>query len=93
MRKGELSATRSVLYRAVRVMTGKDVKHHVKPIIDTFLTAIKQELRSGRKIRLQGFGVFEMKFYRPRMGNRVNGGGRVPIPARWKPRFKPSRVF
>jgi len=59
----------------------------VRPIVERIFLKILKHLLNGRDIRINGFGVFEVKFYKEkRLKNLLNKDDSV-CPPRFVPRF------
>lgn len=61
--------------------------------LDAAITAISQELTSGGKVQLVGFGSFEVKERAARMGKNPRTGESVPIPAGKAVAFKCGKAL
>jgi len=57
------------------------------------LAAVKESLRSGRKVNLSGFGSFEIKVREARQGRNPKTGAAISIPRKKRIKFTPSRLF
>lgn len=62
-------------------------KENVKIVVDEVFRAIASALYVGEKVKVQGFGNFEMKETSSRTGRSFATGGTVSIPAGRKPVF------
>ncbi len=60
-------------------------------IVDTLFDAVIGALRSGDKIEIRGFGSFRTRQRNARTGRNPKTGGRVDVPAKRVPFFKPSK--
>lgn len=58
-------------------------------VIDTVYAAIAR----GEKVAITGFGVFERRDRRPRIGRNPATGARVDVPASRVPAFRPGTEF
>lgn len=67
----------------------KEVVH----VVNAFLESLKQALVEGRRIELRGFGVFEPKRKKRRIGRNPQTLETVVIPERVVIHFKPSRII
>ncbi|MCS7245201.1 MAG: HU family DNA-binding protein [candidate division WOR-3 bacterium] len=65
-------------------------KKDSKSAVDAVLSAIKDALSKGQKVRLIGFGTFEVRKRSARKGKNPKTGQTINIPARKVPAFKPS---
>ena len=62
-------------------------------IVDRVFTKIVEDVASGRKVRIAGFGVFEPKKRAPRTARNPRTNEPVLIPARVLPVFTPGKEF
>lgn len=62
-------------------------------IIDGILTEIKNNIKLGNEVKLQGFGTFKPKTSKSRIGRDPRTGERVDVPAKKKVGFKVSKEF
>ncbi len=83
MNKNDLVAT--VAERAG--LTKKDSEKAVNAVIDSIQDALKQ----GDKVALVGFGTFEVRARKPRMGRNPQTGQSIKIPASKVPAFKAGK--
>ncbi len=60
-------------------------------IVNTFFNCIYEELVSGNKIELRGFGSFKVKERRSRVGRNPKTGDKVRVPPKKIPYFKPGK--
>jgi DNA-binding protein HU-beta len=65
----------------------------VARVVDTATEVIKASVSRGRKVALVGFGTFERRQRRPRVGRNPHTGDAVRIPARRVPSFRPGTAF
>ena len=68
-------------------LTVKDVEAAVKTILEGMI----QSLVKGRRIKLRGFGSFELNYRPPRTGRNPKSGNRVSVPGKFVPHFKAGR--
>ena len=66
-------------------------KKDVKLVIDTFLGDIKAHLDKNIKVQLTGFGTFEIRERKERLGVRPGTTEQITIPASKYPAFKPGK--
>ena len=66
-------------------------KKDVKDVIDTFLSKITQHLDSTYRVQLTGFGTFEVRKRKARMGVRPGTTERIEIPESKYPAFRPGK--
>ncbi len=62
-------------------------------IVDRVFAKIVEEVVSGHKVRIAGFGVFELKKRAPRTARNPRTNEPVLIPARELPVFTPGKEF
>ncbi|MEO0144573.1 MAG: HU family DNA-binding protein [candidate division WOR-3 bacterium] len=65
-------------------------KKEAKAAVDAVFSAIKDALAKGQKVRLIGFGTFEVRKRSARKGKNPKTGQTINIPARKVPAFKAS---
>jgi DNA-binding protein HU-beta len=65
----------------------------VARVVDTATEVIKASVSRGRRVALVGFGTFERRQRRPRVGRNPHTGDAVHIPARRMPSFRPGTAF
>ncbi len=77
------------MIKVIASQTGQKVET-VKQMLDTFFQATYHNLAAGRSVKLRGFGTFEVKIGKPRVGRNPNHPerGQVSIPARPVVRFR-----
>ncbi len=68
-------------------MTKKDSARAVDAVFDT----IKEQLKTGEKVQLVGFGSFEVKQREARVGRNPKTMEEIRIPARRVPVFRPGK--
>ncbi|HPY96052.1 MAG TPA: HU family DNA-binding protein [Candidatus Cloacimonadota bacterium] len=84
--------TKADLVKRVAQDTGM-LRREVAQIVDSFLITVKEVLKDGEHIEIRGFGTFDTKMRKPRMGRNPKTEEKVPVPARRVPTFKYSRGF
>ncbi len=65
-------------------------KKEAKAAVDAFISAVKEALSKGERVRLIGFGTFEVRQRNARKGINPRTKKTITIPARKVPVFKPS---
>jgi len=65
----------------------------VKHVIDEFCDTIISEVKSGNKVRINGFGTFELRERKSKKGRNPQTGEQIIIPERSVPFFRPSKEF
>ena len=68
-------------------LTFKDVEQAVKIILEHMVIT----LSSGERVEIRGFGSFELRYRRPRIGRNPKSGEAVFVPAKFIPRFKTGK--
>lgn len=68
-------------------------KKKCEDALDAFVTAIGDVLKSGEKVKLLGFGTFEVKGRAARIGRNPRTKEPVDIPASKQPTFKPGKAL
>lgn len=63
----------------------------VRVIIETFMDEVKKIFYNDDRLELRGFGVFENKFRKGRIGRNPKTMKEVKILDRWVPSYKPPR--
>jgi DNA-binding protein HU-beta len=65
----------------------------VKKIVDEFLGTVSEALAEEQRVELRGFGVFEFRPVKSRVGRNPKTGEEVVIPAGNKLVFKSSKII
>ncbi|HEV8571838.1 MAG TPA: HU family DNA-binding protein [Actinomycetota bacterium] len=65
----------------------------VARVVDTATEVIKTSVSRGKRVALVGFGTFERRQRRQRVGRNPHTGQAVRIPARRMPSFRPGTAF
>ncbi len=68
-------------------LTYKDVEFAVKIMIEQ----MAQNLSTGERIEIRGFGSFSLHFRPPRTGRNPKTGDSVPLEGKYVPHFKPGK--
>jgi len=63
----------------------------VRVIIEAFMEEVKGVFYNDDRLELRGFGVFENKFRKGRIGRNPKTMEEVKIQNRWVPSYKPPR--
>jgi nucleoid DNA-binding protein len=82
--------TRQQLIEAVAGRTDAK-KSEVEAILEAILETIADSLVSGERVDFRGFGNFEVKETKARMGRNLATGEAISIAANRKATFKPSK--
>jgi len=75
------------LHEELKTYSLKDVAYVVDIIFDSMTNAIK----NGERIELRGFGSFEIRVRKPRMGRNPKSGAEVKLRERKVPFFKTGK--
>jgi integration host factor beta subunit len=75
------------LQEELKAYSLKDVTYVVNIIFDSMIDAIKR----GERIELRGFGSFEVRERKPRMGRNPKSGAQVKLDERKVPFFKTGK--
>jgi integration host factor subunit alpha len=68
-------------------------KKESNKIVELILETIKETLERGEKVKISGFGNFEIRQKKPRIGRNPQTGEEIEISARHVLTFKPSQVL
>lgn len=77
------------VYERVGGFSKKEAAEVVEAVFDT----MKETLASGEKIKISGFGNFDVRDKKQRVGRNPQTGDPIPISARRVLTFKPSQVL
>lgn len=61
--------------------------------IDTFCEVIGEALRSGERVKIEGFGAFDVKEVKGRVGKNFANNKPMPIPDKKVPVFSPGVIL
>ena len=61
--------------------------------VDSVFKAIRAALQDGAKVRISGFGTFEVRDRKARVGRNPRTGETVPIPATRAPAFRAAQAL
>ncbi len=84
--------TKADLVEAVHTKVGFSKKESAD-IVEMVFDTMKETLESGSKIKISGFGNFEVRDKRSRVGRNPQTGDVIEISARRVLAFKPSQVL
>jgi integration host factor subunit beta len=84
MTKSELI---DLLAQRQKHLTYKDVEFAVKTMIEQ----MAQNLSTGERIEIRGFGSFSLHYRPPRLGRNPKTGESVPLAGKYVPHFKPGK--
>lgn len=65
-------------------------KQDAKRAVDAAFEIVADLLSSGERVQIHGFGVFDVKDTKPRVGRNPRTGEAISIPAGKKVAFKPA---
>ena len=68
-------------------------KKDATEIVESVFALVKSTLETGEKIKISGFGIFEVKEKVARRGRNPQTGGTIEISARRVLTFKPSQIL
>ncbi|MFK7988268.1 MAG: integration host factor subunit alpha [Sandaracinaceae bacterium] len=77
------------VYERVGGFSKKEAAEVVEAVFDT----MKETLADGEKIKISGFGNFDVRDKKERVGRNPQTGDPIPISARRVLTFKPSQVL
>jgi DNA-binding protein HU-beta len=80
------------LIKSVVETTGLS-KKDVTTVVDTVFDKITEALVNGDKVKLHGFGNFEVRERAARKGRNPQTGEEIEIPASKTPAFKPAQAL
>ncbi|RUO40993.1 integration host factor subunit beta [Pseudidiomarina aestuarii] len=84
MTKSELIQQLSSLYPD---LSPRQVEDAVKELIEQ----MAQQLSSGGRIEIRGFGSFSLHYRAPRVGRNPKTGAKVELDGKYVPHFKPGK--
>ena len=61
--------------------------------IDTFCEVIGEALKSGERVKIEGFGAFDVKEVKGRVGKNFANNKPMPIPDKKVPVFSPGVIL
>jgi integration host factor subunit beta len=83
--------TKSELIDAVAAANNDITRREAEVVVSTVFAAISEELSSGGRVELRGFGSFSIKKRDSRTGRNPKTGESVFVPAKVVPHFKPGK--
>lgn len=84
--------TKSDLARKIHEKIGITQREASKHV-ESLLSLIKETLEAGERVKISGFGVFEIKQKKNRRGRNPQTGESITIEARKVLTFKPSNML
>jgi integration host factor subunit alpha len=85
--------TKAEIIDAVYDKVGGFSKKEAAEIVESVFDTMKEVLAEGEKIKISGFGNFDVRPKRERVGRNPQTGAPIPISARKVLTFKPSQVL
>ena len=61
--------------------------------IDTFCEVVGEALKNGERVKIEGFGAFDVKEVRGRVGKNFANNKPLPIPDKKVPVFSPGVIL
>lgn len=83
---------RDELVSTIALKTGQS-KSAVNEVIKAFVETVQDEVSTGGKVALVGFGTFERIATNAREGRNPQTGATVTIPAGFRPKFAVGATF
>ena len=68
-------------------------KKDVEAVLNSFISVVTKELKSGERVQLVGFGTFEVTERAARTGRNPSTQETIEIPASKAPRFKVGKAL
>jgi len=68
-------------------------KREAEAAVNAFVESIEQALRQGERVNLVGFGTFQVRERKPRVGRNPQTGEEIRIPAGRVPAFKAGKAL
>jgi integration host factor subunit alpha len=90
--EGSCDMTKADIVEKIHSKTGLPKKDS-SALVESVLSIMKHTLESGEKIKIAGFGNFEIKQKKHRVGRNPQTGDALTIEARKVLTFKPSNVL
>jgi len=79
------------MVEGVSKLTGSRVE--AQRIVDWLFSTMRESLRRGEKVVVQGFGSFHVVMRKPKKGRNIKTGEEVLIPARQAIKFRKGKDF
>lgn len=90
--RSENTITRVDIINHVSEKTGLS-KVEARSALEHILDYIESSLKAGKRIEIRGFGVFQTRMAKPRVGRNIQKGESFMIPERKKVVFKVSQTL
>ncbi|AXA34978.1 MAG: HU family DNA-binding protein [Candidatus Hydrogenedentota bacterium] len=84
--------TKQEIANQLRQRTGMSQRQAMQAV-ELFLETVKEALKKGEKVSLVGFGTFQPKFKRARLGRNPKSKQQIEVPAKTVVVFKPGKLF
>lgn len=68
-------------------------KNDVSTVLEAFFAVVKTSLSNGENVYVRGFGSFNVKERKQKVGRIISQNTSIVIPAHYVPSFKPAKVF
>lgn len=68
-------------------------KHVTEKALNALLRTMTTALKNGEKVRLIGFGTFETRTRKARLGRNISTGAQIQLPATVVPVFKAGETL
>lgn len=68
-------------------------KNDVDAIVSEVFNEVKIQVKTGNRVRINSFGIFEAVMRKGKVGNDISRNRQVIIPAHKVPVFRPSQNF
>lgn len=68
-------------------------KREAEAAVNALVESIEQALRQGERVNLVGFGTFQVRERKPRVGRNPQTGEEIRIPAGRVPAFKAGKAL
>lgn len=88
----ERTVTKADIIERINERIGYSKKESAE-IVETLLETVKECLARGEKVKISGFGNFEVRSKNPRIGRNPQTKEEIEISARRVLTFKPSQVI
>ncbi len=87
-----MSITKAELAEKIKTNADLTLKESAE-ILETVFEIVKERLEAGDRLKISGFGVFEVKQKKDRIGRNPQTGEQITIKSRRIVSFKPSTVL
>ncbi len=84
--------TKADIVDVISMATGL-TKVETETVINGFLSTVSDALMEGQRVDFRGFGSFSVKKRAAKIGQNPGTGRAVPVPERYVPVFKPSKML